>query len=153
MFGYKYHVYVASFEEDKEFLMEHLAPKLREKGYKLFLQNDDILPGQNLCNVIGNALHVSQTLLCVVSRNSCLSTEEWKVLIHMAHEEMNKRDKRMCMAMVLNTTNWSVSLPRTLKELCVSEIIDFPENEDEQPAFWNDLTVKLDEVDNTPVYM
>ncbi|XP_052821127.1 toll-like receptor 4 isoform X1 [Mya arenaria] len=153
MFGYKYHVYVASFEEDREFLIEHLSPKLREKGYKLFLQDDDILPGQNLCNVIGNALHVSRTLLCVVSRNSCLSTEEWKVLIHMAHEERNQRGKRMCMTMVLNTTNWSVSLPRSLMELCVSEIIDFPENEDEQPAFWNDLTVKLDEVDNTPVYM
>ncbi|XP_052775410.1 toll-like receptor 4 [Mya arenaria] len=45
------------------------------KSDKVFLQDDDILPAQNLCNVIGNALHVSRTLLCIVSRNCCLSTE------------------------------------------------------------------------------
>ncbi|XP_052816448.1 toll-like receptor 4 [Mya arenaria] len=153
MFGYKYHVYVASSEEDKEFVIEDLAPKLREKGCKLFLQVDDILPGQSACNVIGNALHVSRTLLCVVSRNSCLRTDEWKVLVHMAHEEMHQRDKRMCLTMVFDTHNWSLSLPRSLNELCASEVIDYPENEDDQPALWNDVKAKLDEIDNTPVFM
>ncbi|XP_052780207.1 toll-like receptor 4 [Mya arenaria] len=153
MFGYKYHVYVASFEEDKEFLMEHLAPKLREKGCKLFLQNDDILPGQNMYNVIGNALHVSRALLCVVSKSGCLSTEEWKVLMHMAHEEMHQRDKRMCLTMVLDTDNGSLSLPRSLQEICVQEVIDYPNNEADQPAFWDDVKEKLIQIDNTPVYM
>lgn len=140
---YKYHVYVASVSDDITFVMESLKPKLDIKNYKTFLQEDDILPGQNMYSIIANAIHVSQVVLFVISKQ-CEEDPYWHIAYHFAKEEAGRRGEIMFLGIFLdNGSKWSVNI----EEIRRASFVEFPRGRptgQEQTAFWDEFIERID---------
>ncbi|KAH3746471.1 hypothetical protein DPMN_180879 [Dreissena polymorpha] len=145
--AYKYHVYLAYSYEVQEFIIGTVLTKLSELGYKVFSQ-EDIIPGLNLCSVIGNAIHVSRCVLFVVS-SGCEDSNEWSIAVHMANEEAIKRRKHITLALLYG--HCVEGIPGAEQLIHQDYFIDFPLNgsEHEVTAFWADFEKKLISIDNT----
>ncbi|KAH3880545.1 hypothetical protein DPMN_004461 [Dreissena polymorpha] len=148
---YRYHVYLAS-EVDNAFVRSQLESKLTGRGYKLFLP-EHIVPGQNNYRLIANAIHISRSVLFVISAGWEHDTE-CKIAIHMAQEESLRRGKPMFFAVFLESTpeiGWS-SDTLEIRRRC---FLDFPKNGDAQEvaAFWRELYETIDGMDNAPVLL
>ncbi|KAH3746456.1 hypothetical protein DPMN_180864 [Dreissena polymorpha] len=146
--SYKYHVYVAYSYEVQEFIEDTVLPKLSELGYKVFSQ-EDIIPGLNLCSVIGNAIHVSRCVLFVVS-SDCDDSNEWSIAVHMANEEAIQRRKPITLALLYDGHSVD-GIPGAEQLIHQDYFIDFPRNgsEHEITAFWADFEHKLITIHNT----
>ncbi|KAH3746386.1 hypothetical protein DPMN_180793 [Dreissena polymorpha] len=146
--SYKYHVYLAYSYEVQKFIIETVLTKLSELEYKVFSQ-DDIIPGLNLCSVIGNAIHVSRCVLLVVS-SECEDSIEWSIAVHMANEEAIQRRKPITLALLYDG-HCVDGIPGAEQLIHQDYFIDFPRNgsEHEITAFWADFEKKLISIDNT----
>lgn len=142
---YMFDVYVASVTEDTDFVLETLKPKLESK-YRLFLQESDILPGQNMYSTIANAIHVSRVAVFVVSQN-CESDQDWQIAIRFAQEETCKRNYRMYMGVfrdVKRRKHWSPNI----REIRRDTYVDFPNcgNDRVTGAFWQEFENMINEI-------
>ncbi|KAH3746421.1 hypothetical protein DPMN_180828 [Dreissena polymorpha] len=148
--SYKYDVYLAYSYEVQEFIIDTVLTKLSELGYKAFSQ-EDIIPGVNLCSVIGNAIHVSRCVVFVVSSN-CEDSNEWCIAVHMANEEAIQRGKHITLA-ILYDYNCLDGIPGADQLIHQDYFIDFPRHgsDHEATAFWTDFENKLISIDNTAI--
>lgn len=142
---YMFDVYVASVTEDTDFVLETLKPKLESK-YRLFLQESDILPGQNMYSTIANAIHVSRVAIFVVSQN-CESDQDWQIAIRFAQEETCKRNYRMYMGIfrdVKRRKHWSSNI----REIRRDTYVDFPNSGNDRvtSAFWQEFENMINEI-------
>ncbi|KAH3711806.1 hypothetical protein DPMN_071480 [Dreissena polymorpha] len=148
--SYKYHAYLAYSYEGQEFIADTVLPKLSELGYKVFSQ-EDIIPGLNLCSVIGNAIHVSRCVLFVVS-SGCEDSNEWTIAVHMANEEAIQRRKHITLVLLYDY-NFVDGIPDADKLIHQDYFIQFPlhGSDHEVTAFWIDFEYKLNSIDNSAI--
>ena len=142
-FRFKYHVYIASVSEDNEFVVEILKPKLTTR-YKLFLQEDDIIPGQNVYSIISNALHVSQVVVFVISKE-CEDDEHWNTAVQFAKLESCRRGQQMFLCIFLDA-NREHTWPTMLELMKTGDYLDFPVDciEQVEAVFWQECMEKIE---------
>jgi len=152
---YRFHFYLASTLEENEFA-HGMAVDLRKKKYKVFIPNEDILPGSSLYGPIANAIHLSKTVLFLVS-NGCEEDPNWRIALHLTHEEeATRRNRGMSVAVFrdrMPESGWSLNIIHMLRRCS----LDYPthgageEDEDAIEAFYRELIDKSEELDDTPL--
>lgn len=146
---FKYDLYVASVNEDRAFVMEALKPNLGSK-YKLFLQEDDILPGQNMYSIIANAIHVSKVVMFVISNDS-LDDAFWHIAIRFAQEESNRRGQQMFFGIFLDTwVKWCSDIDAIRR----SFYLDVPRmaGNCDMSAFWHECSEMIEDLENRQIF-
>lgn len=137
----KYDVFVAYSEDMKGFVNENLSTKLRglRSHYRLFLQHEDSLPGQDTIRYIGNTVHASKVVLFIVSKN-CWNDLEWSVAVQMAHAESVYRNESMFFGIVVGEGMTDTSFPDVIQEIRKRrQLLFYPSTEDEIDLleFWS----------------
>lgn len=142
---YKYDIYIASSPKDKEFVLQKMKSRLENEKIRLFIQDDDIIPGQNIYSMIANAIHVSRAVIMVISEG-CEDENEWMIALRMAQQESLERGQPIFSGIFLDHepgTPYSTDV----REIRKRSYMDFPG--DTQPAneqtFWAELIEKINE--------
>lgn len=146
---FKYDLYVTSVNEDRTFVMESLKPNLGSI-YKLFLQEDDILPGQNMYSIIANAIHVSKVVMFVISNDS-LDDPFWHIAIRFAQEESNRRGQQMFFGIFLDTwVKWCSDIDAIRR----SFYLDVPRTRGncDMSAFWHECSEMIEDLENRQIF-
>lgn len=123
---FKFDVYIASVNEDMDFVTEQIKPRLASK-YRIFLQDADILPGQNMYCAIGNAIHISKMVIFVISHHG-KNDPHLKIAIHFAQEETVKREQPVYLGLFrdVRPAEWSHGVQQIRRE----RYIDYPTEDD-----------------------
>ncbi|KAL4232046.1 hypothetical protein ACF0H5_009624 [Mactra antiquata] len=87
---YKFDVYISSLENIRSLALDDMKRAFEDNDFKVFIQSEDIVPGQNMYCMIANAIHVSRVIVFIVS-DFCDEDREWRIAMRMAHEESLSR--------------------------------------------------------------
>ena len=92
--GYPYDIFVAYEEEDHQFAMEHVIPKVDSEfdgNYKCIVESRDFLPGAFKTESILEAVHQSFRIFLLLSENVHKGTTvEWIVAHVMTSAELKR---------------------------------------------------------------
>lgn len=148
---FKYDIYVASVDDDRNFVMGEMKSRLENENLRLFIQEYDVVPGQNIYSIITNAIHVTRVVIFIISKG-CEKDKEWQIAMRMAHEESIKRGQPMFFGIFIDhepATPYSSDI-REIRQRCY---VDYPGNS--QPAteqtFWVEIIEKITETGNTEI--
>ncbi|XP_045164673.1 toll-like receptor 4 [Mercenaria mercenaria] len=148
---YKFDIYIASAQSDNTFVMYKMKSRLENEKIRLFIQDVDIVPGQNIYSMIANAIHVSRAVIFIISEG-CEQDREWKIAMRMAHEESLKRGQPMFFGIFIDHEP-GTPYSSDVREIRKRSYIDYPG--DTQPAneqtFWMELLEKISETGNAQI--
>ncbi|XP_060582604.1 toll-like receptor 4 [Ruditapes philippinarum] len=134
---YKYDVFVASSDDQKEFVIDKLRPVFKQNELTAFIAVYHINFNDNLVNTISKAINGSKVVLFVFSDD--WSTDHcMNIAVHMWQCDMIERKKRSVLGIFLNNMTGEDAVKT--KEIYCSTFIDFPggTDEEEHEAFWTD---------------
>ena len=141
---YKYDVFVASPDNEKEFVIDKLRPVFRRNGIMAFLAVYHINFNDRLVYTIGKAINESKVVLFVFS-NEWSTDHCMNIAVHMWQCDMIQRRRRPVLGVYLNKMTGADA--SKVKEIYCRTFIDFPgeTDEEEQEAFWIDCVKNIRE--------
>nr|UTM63724.1 Toll-like receptor [Ruditapes philippinarum] len=144
---FKYDVYIASSPAptDRDFVLHKMKSRLENEKIRLFIQDDDIVPGQNIYSMIANAIHVSRAVILIISEG-CEKENEWMIALRMAHEESLNRGQPIFSGIFLDHEPATPYSP-DIREIRKRSYMDYPGEMQpvNEQTFWMELIEKITE--------
>lgn len=144
--SFRYHVFLAYVEEARPYAVETVGERIKSlrPNFKIFLQLEDSVPGQDNVGYIGNTIHASSVAVFIVSKD-CWKNSEWNVAMRMAHEESLHRGDFMFVGITLDFDKFESEIPEAVAEIKRRrQLLYYPGNEDSAEEFWNTFIKMID---------
>lgn len=144
--SFRYHVFLAYVEEARQYAVQTVGKRIQSlrPNFKIFLQLEDSVPGQENIGYIGNTVHASNVVVFIVSKN-CWTNSEWNVAMRMAHEESLHRGDFMFVGIMLDFDEFDSEIPEAVAEIKRRrQLLYYPGDEDSAEEFWNTFIKMLD---------
>ena len=144
---YDYDAFVAFDQQDKNWINEHLIPRLDsqdgEGNYRLLVHHRDFLPGTNIEENILNGIQSSRKIILILTRHFVKSN--WcQFELEMSRMRCFDEGKDLIVAILLEEDIPTLQLSRTLRVLLNrNTYLLWPENPREIENFWTSLNKTL----------
>ncbi|KAM4652164.1 toll-like receptor 13 [Discoglossus pictus] len=144
---YDYDAFVSYCSLDQVWIIKYLIPNLEEKGppfLKLCLHNRDFQVGKDIVDNIMDSINKSRKTICLISQ-SYLKSEWCSLEMRMAtYRTLSEKNDDLILLFLERISRYQLSSYHRLAKIVMKKTyIDWPEEENEQNAFWERLRLTI----------